>query len=144
MLEPVAVVLALRLGDADRDHLRGIVPLVDRGGDVEALVALQADQPAAERRGQHLGDLGLADAGLAFEEQRPAHLERQIEHGAERAVGEIFGLGEKRDGGVDRGRQRAGRRLVHELNLARHAGFVPAIHVIPVAHGKATWQARST
>ena len=74
VLEPLAVVLAFGLGDADRDHLRGVVPLVDRGGDVEALVALQPDQPAAERRGQHLGDLGLADAGLAFEEQRPAHL----------------------------------------------------------------------
>ena len=39
-----------------------IVPLVDRRGDVEPLVALQADQPAPERGGQHLGDLGLADA----------------------------------------------------------------------------------
>ena len=65
--------LAFGLGEPDRDHLRGVVPLVDRGRDVEALVALQADQPAAERRRQHLGDLGLADAGLAFEEQRPAH-----------------------------------------------------------------------
>ena len=66
--------VAFGLGDADRDHLRGIVPLVDRGRDVEPLVALQPDQPAPERRRQHLGDLGLADAGLAFEEQRPAHL----------------------------------------------------------------------
>ena len=110
-LEPSAVVLAFGLGGADRDHLRGVVPLVDGGGDVEAFVALQADQAAAERRRQHLGDLGLADARLAFEEQRPAHLERQIKHGAERAVGEIFGLGKQRDGGVDRGRQRAGRGL---------------------------------
>ncbi len=39
----------LGLREADRDHLRGVVPLIDRGGDVEALVALQADQPAAER-----------------------------------------------------------------------------------------------
>ena len=87
VFEPVAVMLAFGLGDADGDHLRGVIPLIDRGGDVEALVALQPDQPAAERRGQHLGDLGLADAGLAFEENRPAHLERQIKHGAERAVG---------------------------------------------------------
>ena len=84
VLEPLAVVRALGLGDADRDHLRGVVPLVDRGRDVEPLVALQADQPAPERRGQHLGDLGLADAGLAFEEQRPAHLEREEQHGRER------------------------------------------------------------
>ena len=106
----VAVVLAFGLGDADGDHLRGVVPLVDRGGDVEALVALQPDQPAAKRGREHLGDLGLADAGFAFEEQRPAHFQRQVKHGAERAVGEIFGLGKQRDRGVDGGRQRAGRR----------------------------------
>ncbi len=95
MLEAGAVVLAFGLGDADRDHLRGVIPFVDRGGDVETLVALQADETAAERRRQHLGDLGLADAGLAFEENRPAHLEREEEHGAERAVGEIFRLGQE-------------------------------------------------
>ncbi len=95
-LEPRAVVIAFRLGDADGDHLRRVVPLVDRGGDVETLVALQPDQAPAERGGQHLGDLGLADARLAFEEQRAAHLEGEIKHGAERTVGEIFGFGEER------------------------------------------------
>ena len=91
VLEPPAVVRAFRLGDADGDHLRSVVPLVDRGGDVETLVALQPDEPAPERRRQHLGDLGLADAGLAFEEQRPAHLEREEQHGRERTVGEVIG-----------------------------------------------------
>ena len=107
-LEPLAVVLALGLGGADGDHLRGVIPLVDRGGDVEAFVALQPDEAPAERLRQHLGDLGLADAGLAFEEDRPPHLQRQIEHGAERAVAEVLRLGEERDGGVDRDGQRAG------------------------------------
>ena len=110
VLEPRAIVLAFGLGDADGDHLRGVIPLVDRGGDIEAFVALQPDQPPPERRRQHLGDLGLADAGLAFEENRPAHLQRQKQHRAERAVGEIFGLGEEIDSGVDGGGQRAGRR----------------------------------
>ena len=73
VLEPLAVVAAFGLGDADRDHLRGIVPLVDRGRDVEPFVALQPDQAAPERRREHLGDLGLADAGLALEKQRAAH-----------------------------------------------------------------------
>ena len=50
VLEPRAIVLAFGLGDADGDHLRGVVPLVDRGGDIEALIALQPDQPPAERR----------------------------------------------------------------------------------------------
>ena len=101
-----AVALAFGFGDADGDHLRGVIPFVDRGRDVEAFVALQPDQAAAERLRQHLGDLGLADAGLAFEENRPAHLEREIKHSAERAVGEIIGPGEEIDRGVDRGRQR--------------------------------------
>ena len=68
-----AVDVAGRFLHADLDHLRGVVPLVDRRRDVETFIALQPDQPAAERARQHLGDLGLADARLAFEEQRPAH-----------------------------------------------------------------------
>ncbi len=115
MLKPGAVVLALGLGDADRDHLRGIVPLVDRGGDVEPFIALQPDQAPAQSRRQNLGDLGLADAGLAFEEDRPAHFQRQIEHGAERAVGEIIRLGEEIDGGVDGGRERANLCRLHRF-----------------------------
>ena len=82
VLEPFAVTLAFRFGGADRDHLRGVIPLIDRRGDVEALVTLQADQATAQRGGQDLGDLGLADAGLAFQKNRPAHLQRKIEDGA--------------------------------------------------------------
>ena len=37
MLEPLAVMGALGLSDADGDHLRGIVPLEDRRRDVETL-----------------------------------------------------------------------------------------------------------
>ena len=101
--EPVAVDVALGLGEADRDHLRRIVPLIDRGGDVEPLVALQPDQPPPERRREHLGDLGLADAGLAFEKQRPPHAQREKQHGRERAVGEVFGRREQRQRRIDRG-----------------------------------------
>ena len=64
--------LAARLEQPDLEHLARVVPLVDRGVDVEALVALEADEPGAEGRGQDLGQLGLADAGLALEEQRTA------------------------------------------------------------------------
>ena len=55
------------LGEADRHQLAGVVPFIGRGGKVHAVVALQADQAAAEPGGEHLGDLGLAGAGLAFE-----------------------------------------------------------------------------
>ena len=43
MLDALAVTPAFRLGETDGDHLRAVIPLVDRGGDVEALVALEAD-----------------------------------------------------------------------------------------------------
>ena len=115
---------------ADRDHLRGVVPLVDRGRDVEPLVALQADQPAAERRRQHLGDLGLADAGLAFEEDRPAHFQRQEQHGRERAVGEIVGLAEQLQRGVDGGRERAFSCPVS--SLATYSVMADLVAAIPV------------
>ena len=72
--------LATRLEQADLEHLPRVVPLVDRRVDVEAFVALEPDQTGAETRGEHLRELGLADARLAFEQQRTAQLERE-EHG---------------------------------------------------------------
>ena len=69
--------LAARLEQPDLEHLARVVPLVDRGVDVQALVALEPDEPRAEARREDLGELGLADAGLALEQQRPAELEGQ-------------------------------------------------------------------
>ena len=103
--ERVPVGRALRLGGADRHHLRRKVPLVDGAGGVEALVALQADEAAAEGLGQRLGDLGLADPGLAFEEERPSELQRQEDDGGEPAAGDVAGAGEQRLRVVDAGRQ---------------------------------------
>ena len=122
VLEPLAIVAAFRLGDADRDHLRGIVPFVDRRRDVEPFVALQPDQAAPERRREHLGDLGLADPGLALEKQRAAHPQREKQHGRKRAVGEIVRRRQQVERRIDRGGQRTGRRrLVHGAELiARH------------------------
>ena len=57
MFDPLLVVLAGRFGEADRHHLRGVVPFVDRGGDIEAFVALQADEPAPEAGRQNLGEV---------------------------------------------------------------------------------------
>ena len=120
MLETVAVDIAFGLGEPDRDHLLGVVPLVDGGGDVEPFVALQPDQPPAERLRQHLGDFGLADARLALEEDRPPHAQRQEEHRRERAVGEVIGLAEQRERLVDRGRDGVHRRF-HGPNLYAEA-----------------------
>ena len=85
----LAIGIAGGFRQANGDHLRRAVPLVDGGGDIEPLIALQADQLASERRRQDLGDLGLADAGLAFQEQRPAHLQGEEGDGRQRALGEI-------------------------------------------------------
>ena len=109
VLDALAVALAFRFGEPNGDHLRAVVPLIDGGRNIEALVALQADQPAAERRRQHLGDLGLADAGLALEEQRPAHFEREIEHRRQRAVADVVGLGQQIECGVNVAGQRCKR-----------------------------------
>ena len=71
------------------EQLAGVVPLVDRVVDVEPLVALEADQLGAQRRRQHPGHRGLADAGFALEEQRPAQREREIHRHRQRAVGDV-------------------------------------------------------
>jgi hypothetical protein len=62
--------------------------------DVDALVALQADQPCARGRRQGVCDLGLADTRLALDEQRLAELGRQVGGRRQRAVGEVVLPGE--------------------------------------------------
>ena len=62
--------------------------------DVDALVALEPDQAGAEHVGERLRDLGLADAGLALEQQRLAERERDVQHGREPAIGEVGALAE--------------------------------------------------
>ena len=81
--------LATRLEQADLEHLPRVVPLVDRGVDVEALVALEPDEAGAETGGEHLRELGLADARLAFEQQRTAQLQREEYGRRERPVRDV-------------------------------------------------------
>ena len=61
---------AARLAEARVKHLPRVVPLVEGRHGVESLVALQANQPRLQGLGQHLGALGLADAGRPLEKQR--------------------------------------------------------------------------
>src|SRR5690606_3195877 len=58
--------------------------------------ALQADTFALEDCGKAERHLRLADTGRAFQKQRLAELERQVERGDERLVGEIAGIGKRR------------------------------------------------
>ena len=74
------------LGHSNLDHLAGVVPLVDGGGDVQPLVTLQPDEAPPEGIGEHLCDLGLADARLALQEQRSLEPERQEHRGGKAPI----------------------------------------------------------
>src|SRR5258706_1533239 len=80
---------ARRLREADLHHLPRVVPLVGGLRDVQPFVALQAQQLAVQSVRDDLGDLGLADAGLAFQEERPLHGEREEKRSREAAIGDI-------------------------------------------------------
>ena len=70
--------------------------------DVEPLVALEPDQPRVEDAGERLRRLGLADAGLALEQERLLELEREEQRGREAAVGEVRRVAERDFELVDR------------------------------------------
>src|SRR5699024_5672946 len=57
-----------RLDRAQMQDLASEVPVVQRLGGVDALVALQPDERQAESLGESLRERSLAGAGLAFEE----------------------------------------------------------------------------
>src|SRR6202020_3459396 len=71
--------------------------------------ALKTDQLSIERGRENLRHFRLADAGLAFEKQRPAESEAQENDRGERAIADIGSPAEQAQGFVDRGRK--GRRL---------------------------------
>ncbi len=77
------------LEGAQVEDLSREVPVVERLRGVDALVALQPDQRQVERRGERLGECGLAGAGLALDQQRPLHPQGQEGDGRELVVGEI-------------------------------------------------------
>jgi hypothetical protein len=119
VVEPVLDVvgtLPRGLGRPQVQELAGVVPLVHGLRDVDALVALEADELAAGQPAERFGRLGLADAGLALEQQRPLQAERQEERGREPLVGQVTLAGE-------RGRERfdVGERAAH----SGHSGIMP-------------------
>jgi hypothetical protein len=64
---------------------------------------LQPDQVRAQDAGERPRDLGLAHAGLAFEQQRPLQRKREKDGGREVPVRQVSPLGEGRLQGVDVG-----------------------------------------
>ncbi|MCY1531546.1 hypothetical protein D9M68_667750 [compost metagenome] len=96
--------VACRPGGFGRAHvqqLRGVVPFIERLALLHAVVALQAQQLAVQGRRQRLGQLGLADARLAFEQQRTLQLEREEYRSGQAAVGKVAGLPQAVGKGVD-------------------------------------------
>ena len=83
----------VRIG-LDAKQLLLVVPLVKGLGFVEALVALEPDQPPIGDRGQGLGQLGLADAGRPFDQHRLGQPGGQEHDLGDPIVGEIVLPGE--------------------------------------------------
>ena len=90
-----------RLREPDLDELPRVVPLVDRVRDVEALVALEADELGVEGGREHLGDLGLAYPGLALQQQRAAQLQREVDGGRQTVVGDVHVLRQELSEAID-------------------------------------------
>src|SRR5581483_538389 len=75
--------------DLDAQELLLVVPLVERLGLVEALVALQPDEAAAGQLGDRLGQLGLAGAGRALDEHRLLQPVGQVDDPGDALVGQV-------------------------------------------------------
>src|SRR5215467_11431446 len=88
ILERLGIV-RFALGDTQAQKLALIVPFVERGVGVEAFVALQPDQLGVEQARDDFGQLGLADAGIALDQQGLAHLPREIDRSGDRGLGDI-------------------------------------------------------
>lgn len=80
----------------------GTSRLAQRPHDVDALVALQADELAAEQGGKGPGQLGLAHPDLALEQQGLAELECEQHGGGEPAVGHVALASQVRDELIER------------------------------------------
>jgi len=134
-------------GEADVEYLLGIVPFVERMADIEALIALQSDEPTSESRREHLCHFGLADAGFAFEEQWSLQPQGQEDRRRETLVGEVVVRRQRPRRGpatcpADR-RGRPGRRRVRSLpardplRLLRHRARDRHVYRKAPAHHRA-------
>ncbi len=124
-------VFAGALARLDGEKLALIVPLVERGVLVEALVALQADQLGLVDLRQRLGDLRLADPRLALDEQRPVQEIHQPQRSRQIAVGDVADLGEA-IGDLFAGQGHA-RSTGFDTCSVVIAGLDPAIHSVTLA-----------
>src|SRR5262245_31436202 len=136
-LLPRGAVVALGL---DAQQLLLVVPLVQGLGLVEALVALQADQPGAADLGHGLGELGLARAGRPLDQDRLAEAIGEVHDAGDALVGQVVDLGERLAYGRDG--LEAVRRIGHRARLpaqltAGSSRFAPGSR--PVARERSSW-----
>ena len=92
----LAAQFAGHIEDTQLEQLAGVVPLVDGVADVEAFVALQANQFGVERGGNRCGQRGLADAGFPLEKQRASETQGQKQRDSQTLVGDVALLAEAR------------------------------------------------
>ena len=93
-----------------------IVPFVDGRGHVQAFVALETNEPTPKGIGQNLGDLGLADTGLALEEQGPPQGQRKVQRRRQAAICDVLSRIQQRNGRIDRAGE--GRIVSHARSLS--------------------------
>ena len=103
----------LVLQDLGVEKLLAVFPLIQRLRLVQSLVALHADQRQVEERRDRLGELGLADAGRPFHQDRLLQMLGEIDGGGDLPAGDVADRGEPLFHCLDRGqfaRGRPGRR----------------------------------
>ena len=93
----------------DAQQLLAVVPLVQRLGLVQALVALQSHELAVQVGRERLRQLGLADARWPLHEHGLAELRRQVRHERGGLARQIPNLAQPRSDRLDGGRPREGR-----------------------------------
>ena len=128
---------AARFDRPQVQQLARVVPLVDGLRGIDALVALEPNELAARPARQHLGHFGLADARLAFEEQRAVQAHRQEDRGRQAVIGEIVVLRERGAHVVNRFHH--GDPSLREPS-ARNQGWMMTL-IAPAARLPAVWNA---
>jgi hypothetical protein len=117
-LRPLLGVVA---GGLDPQQLLLVVPLVQRAGLVQALVALQPHQVGARGPGHRLGQLGLADPRRTLDQEGLLQGPREVRRRGGHGIGEVPGL--VQPGGGVSGRGEPGHvRILPPARRAAPAG----------------------
>ena len=99
------------------EQLCGVIPLIQRFALLQPVVTLQTDERALQRRGQCLGQFGLAHAGLTFEQQGALQLERQEHSRCQTPVCEIASSLQGSDQRVDGWEHNHGNPCISLLSI---------------------------